>query len=134
MSGAKVGIAAVVGLVLGGIGGVVGGTALGAKGGAMLLGGNWADTEARNTDETIEVLRKFRAKKTEEAIQDLEAHLNHHIYGLMPATREGLSLPENVITRLNESKARAKAYRTDHPQPESPNLLSKDVAKFLAGD
>ena len=130
-SGAKLGLAAFVGLAIGAFGGVLGGTVLGARAGANAIGANWADTEARNADETIEVLRKLRAKQTEQAIEGLETHLNRHVFGLMPAAREGLSLPDATMKHLDESAKKAKAYRTEHPQPESKDMLTKDVAAFL---
>ncbi len=127
MSTGRVVFALVAGLAVGGVGGVLAGGSVGTK----ALAGNWAQTDANNAAETLEVLRALRGKKPDEALEKLEVHLNRHLFGLTPANLGQFKVSPSTLAQVEKVTEAAIAYRTEFPRPPSENLLEKDVAAFL---
>jgi hypothetical protein len=126
-TGAKVGAGFVVGLLLGGVAGGV----AGAKVGSGVVVDNWVNTNVNDTKEMVEILEQLRAKKGAEALEGCEMHLNRHLFGLTPQAREGFSLSEGALARVEEAKKLAQAYRQANPRADAKSALDKDVAAFL---
>jgi hypothetical protein len=127
VSNVKGGIGLVVGLIAGAGIGLFAGGGLGAQ----AVAGNWVQTNVNNSVHTLEVLRAFRANKSDEAIDTLEMHLNKHLIGLTPAYLKEALVNDFLTKQIEEVKQEAIAYRTAFGRPASPNLLEKDVAKWL---
>ncbi len=127
---AKVGAAFILGALIGGGGGGVGGFKLGTT----LIVSNWATAEANSTDDIVGALELLRAKKAPEAAAAFEEHLDQHVVGLMPQTREGFTLSELTLERLRTAKTKAQAYRVANPRAETKSARAKDVDAYLASD
>lgn len=116
----------VVGLVAGGAGGLFGGVKLGRQ----EIVSQWIGTEAARGAEVVAVLEKMQAK--DPAAQDeLEVHLNRHLFGLMPSTLEPWTIDPALRAQIDQSAGKARAYRAAHPRPAT-TILDKDVEAFLA--
>ena len=126
----KVGLGFVVGALLGGGGGFYGGFSLGAT--AIVR--NWAGSETQNTDDMVTALEFLRAKKDKEASAALEAHLDKHVFGIMPDMRGEITLLEPALKKIQGVKKRVQAYRKANPRPETKFLNAKDVDAYLATD
>lgn len=121
----KVLAGALVGLACGG----AGGAAIGARLGSTAIVTNWATTEAKRSEEMLQLVQAAGDGSPQR--DQLEAHLNVHLFGLMPATREGFELPTDVLARLQGVAAAAAKHRAEHPwQPRTQ--LDRDVEAFLA--
>jgi hypothetical protein len=126
----KAGAAFVLDAVLGGGGGLFGGFKLGTT--AIIS--NWATAEANSTDHIVGALEQLRAKKTTEAAATLEDHLDRHVFGLMPTTREGIALPEPTLKQIRDATTRARDYRKANPRAAGNSPRAKDVDTYLSGE
>lgn len=120
----------VIGLVVGGAAGFLGGGATGAKLGADQVIQGWVRSEAERAGETVGLLEQVRAKEAG-ALEGLEAHLDRHVFGLMPSTLATLQLDAPTRAKVDEAVARARAYRAANPRAAT-TALGKDVEAFLS--
>ena len=130
--GAKLGVAALVSALLGGVLGAGAGLAVGFGQGAQLVVDGSIKKNAADTAEVVALLEKLRAAKgPSEAITALEVHLDRHVYMLLPGVREGIAVQPNTVALIDETRAKVVAYRTAHPRTPADGALARDVDRFL---
>lgn len=113
------------------LGGVAGGI-VGFRLGTDAIVSHWVRTNANHTEEMVGILERLRADRDAEALDALEVHLNRHVFGLMPASREGASIRNGARERAGVAARRARVYREAHPYA-GRTALDRDVGRFLGG-
>ena len=124
----RIALATAIGLVVG----VAGGGYAGLRLGMDTMANRWVKTEARHGEEAVGVLEDLRAGRTDEARAELENHLNRHVFGLMPAAREGVNISERTRDDVMAVTQRIRAYREQYPH-NGETALARDVRNYLTG-
>jgi hypothetical protein len=110
------------------------GAAAGAAGASSLTASRivslWVNTNARDAEEILRVLEHLRAGRMQPALDELESHLNGHLFGLMPVAREGVEVSETALERASAVARLAREYRKRHPF-SGKALRDEDVRRFL---
>lgn len=122
-------IAIVAGVFAGGVIGAI----VGFRFGTGTTASHWATTNAQHTVEVIETLRHLRAGREREGIEQLESHLNRHVFGLMPSSLGDIDLDPAAGEQIRAAISLAREYRANHPH-EGQTALDRDVRRFLARD